>query len=240
MSFWTDTSYYFALGLAAICRKIINCFKGLGLIDWCCTIHWTRTPINVFKALFHSWNPVLKETIHEHLSFKLLGLLWKYCLLFYDVGPQYQWRMLVVRQQRLNLPTWILLHAVAVQQMAAKGQSDRMAFNMEVWIEQLCVTEFFHPGKMARTDIHWCLLNVDRDQTVDVSTVRRWVVRFSNASSWWQWITSAGANCYEHGMQALFLTSKSTLLMVVTILKIYFLAENFLYQILLICSLYLL
>jgi len=30
--------------------------------------------------------------------------------------------------------------------------------------------------EMAPIDIHWCLLNIYVDQTVDVSTVRQWAV----------------------------------------------------------------
>ena len=61
--------------------------------------------------------------------------------------------MLVV-WQRWNLPTSILLHVVAVQQMAAEGQSDRMASDMEVHMKQGCRTEFLHVGKMAPLAIH--------------------------------------------------------------------------------------
>jgi hypothetical protein len=43
-------------------------------------------------------------------------------------------------------------------------------------------TEFLHVEK-ALTDIHQCLLNVSGDQTVDVSTVRWWVVYFSSGDS---------------------------------------------------------
>ena len=61
--------------------------------------------------------------------------------------------MLVV-WQRWNLPTSILLHVVAVQQMAAEGQSDKMTSDMEVHMEQRNVTEFFHAEKMALIDIY--------------------------------------------------------------------------------------
>jgi len=61
--------------------------------------------------------------------------------------------MLVV-WQRWNLPTSILLHVVAVQQMAAEGQSDRMASDMEVHMKQGCRIEFLHVGKMAPLAIH--------------------------------------------------------------------------------------
>ena len=56
--------------------------------------------------------------------------------------------------------------------MAAEGQSDTVASDTEVHMKQRCVTEFLHTEKMAPTDIHQLLLNVDGDQTVDVSTVR--------------------------------------------------------------------
>ena len=39
------------------------------------------------------------------------------------------------------------------------------------------------PKKVAPTDIHWRLLNVYGDQTVDVSTVRQWVVRFNSGDT---------------------------------------------------------
>ena len=54
----------------------------------------------------------------------------------------------------------------------AKGQSDSMMSDIEVCIEQRCVTEFLHLEKMAPTDIHQHLLNIYGGQTVDVSTVR--------------------------------------------------------------------
>ena len=56
--------------------------------------------------------------------------------------------------------------------MAAEGQSDWMASDMEVPMEQRCVIEFLHEEKMASIDIHWRLLNVFGDQTVDVSIVK--------------------------------------------------------------------
>jgi len=56
--------------------------------------------------------------------------------------------------------------------MAAEGQYDKMASDMEVQMKLRCVTEFLHAEKMVPTDIHQCSLNVDGAQTVDVSTVR--------------------------------------------------------------------
>ena len=64
--------------------------------------------------------------------------------------------------------------------MIAKGQSDKMASDMEVCMKQRCVIEFLHAEKIAPNDIHQRLLNVYRDQTVDVSTVRQWVAHFSS------------------------------------------------------------
>ena len=45
--------------------------------------------------------------------------------------------------------------------------------DMDVSTKQRCVTEFLYAEKMASTAIHWCLLNIYGDQTVDVSTVRQ-------------------------------------------------------------------
>ena len=57
-----------------------------------------------------------------------------------------------------------------------------MASDMEVRMKQRCVTEFLHAEKIPPNDIRRCLL-VYGDQTVDVSTVRRWVARFSSGVS---------------------------------------------------------
>ena len=64
--------------------------------------------------------------------------------------------------------------------MTAEGQSDKMVSDMEVCMKQRYVIEFLHAEKMAPNDIHQRLLNIYGDQTVDVSTVRRQVVRFSS------------------------------------------------------------
>ena len=58
----------------------------------------------------------------------------------------------MVQQYRLNLPTNILLHFVAVQQMAAEGQSD-MVSDTKVCVKQRRVTEFLC-GKMVPVDIY--------------------------------------------------------------------------------------
>ena len=50
-------------------------------------------------------------------------------------------------------------------------------------MKQRRVIEFPHVEKIAPNNIHRRLLNVYRDQTVDVSTVRRWVARFSSGDS---------------------------------------------------------
>ena len=68
----------------------------------------------------------------------------------------------------LTLPTNIPLHVVTMQQMAAEGQSETMASDMEVQLKQRCVMEFLPEEKIAPTNIHLCLLNIYGDQTVDV------------------------------------------------------------------------
>jgi len=67
--------------------------------------------------------------------------------------------------------------------MTAEGQSDKMASDMDVHMKQRCVIEFLHVEKIASNDIHRRLLNIYGDQTVDVSTVRWWVARFSSGDS---------------------------------------------------------
>jgi hypothetical protein len=55
--------------------------------------------------------------------------------------------------------------------MRAETQSDKMASDMEMRMKQRCVNEFIHAGKIAPNDEHRRLLNVYRDQTVDVGIV---------------------------------------------------------------------
>jgi len=100
--------------------------------------------------------------------------------------------------------------------MVAEGQSDTMVSDMELSLKQRCVIEFFHEERMASSDIHECLLNFYGDQTVDVSIVRWWVVRFSSSNSvssplayiftrcgmdalvhHWQKCTANGGDCAE-------------------------------------------
>ena len=61
--------------------------------------------------------------------------------------------MLVVWLQRMNLPTNTPLHFVAMRQMAAEGETDKMVSDMEVCMKQSCVTEFLHVEKMAPIDL---------------------------------------------------------------------------------------
>jgi len=57
-------------------------------------------------------------------------------------------------------------------QMAAEGQSDKMASGMNVCMKQQCGIEFLPVKQMAPTDIHERLQNIYGDQAVNVSTVR--------------------------------------------------------------------
>ncbi len=87
--------------------------------------------------------------------------------------------------------------------MAAEGQSDKMASDMEVCMKQRCVTEFLHVEKMAPTDIHRHLLNIYGEQTMDVNTARQWVVSFRSGNSDSGSPPLVIANFYEHNMKAL-------------------------------------
>jgi len=89
--------------------------------------------------------------------------------------------------------------------MAAEGQSDRIAFDMEVDLKKRCVVKFLHVEEMAPTDTYQCLLNIFGEQTVDVSTVRRWVVHFIMMALWkTNHILDSHADFYEHSMQAFY------------------------------------
>ena len=78
----------------------------------------------------------------------------------------------------------ISLHFVAVWQMVAKMQSDKMVSDMEMKMKQRWVTEFLHAEKIkikkknVPTDIHQCFLIAHGDKTENVSRVRQWVVCF--------------------------------------------------------------
>ena len=103
-----------------------------------------------------------------------------------------------------------------------------------IWSKDLSMNSSMQK-KTAPTDIDPCFLNCYWNQTVNVSMVRCWAVCFSSRDS--------GSDCYECGMQALvlFITGKNTQLMEMTVLKKQcFVAQNLLYQIVLLCSLYLL
>lgn len=57
--------------------------------------------------------------------------------------------MLVVWQQSLNLSANILLHSIAMRQVALKGKSDQMASDVEMHMKQRYVTELLHAEKVA-------------------------------------------------------------------------------------------
>ena len=64
--------------------------------------------------------------------------------------------------------------------MVVEGRSDKVVSYTEICRKQGLVIEFLHEEEMGSTDIHRHLLRVGGDQTVDVSTVRWWVVCFSS------------------------------------------------------------
>jgi len=102
--------------------------------------------------------------------------------------------------------------------MAAEGKLNKMVFDMEVRMEHRYVIYLLHEEEMAPTDIHWHSLNVDRDQTVDESAVKRWVVHFNSGNNnsgshpLVQIFTSASC-------RLLLVAGKNTQLMVVAVLK---------------------
>jgi len=91
-----------------------------------------------------------------------------------------------------------------------------MASDIVLHMKQRCVTEFLHTGRMAPTGIHQCLLNFYGDQAVGVSTVKCWVVHFSNSNSGLHLLVQIlmSAAC-----RLLFIAGENAELMVVTMLK---------------------
>ena len=93
-----------------------------------------------------------------------------------------------------------------------------MASDVELHMKQRCRTGFVHAEKMAPVDIHWCLLHVYGDRTVDVSTVKQWVAHFSSGDS-----TSRSSLLVQVftsvACRLFFITSKNAELKVMAILK---------------------
>lgn len=55
--------------------------------------------------------------------------------------------------------------------------------DLKVHMKKRCVTEFLYEEETLPINIHGQLLNVSRDQTVDVRAVRQWTVCFSSGNS---------------------------------------------------------
>ena len=86
-----------------------------------------------------------------------------------------------------------------------------------VW-KKWCRIEFLHVGKIAPIDIVRCLLSICGDQTVDMSTVRWWMVHFRSGSS-----NSVSSPLVQIFMSVkcrlFFIFGENTKLMMVTALK---------------------
>jgi len=96
--------------------------------------------------------------------------------------------------------------------MAAKGQSDKKASDVEVWMKQKCVTEFLH---VEKSGIHWhssmfaeCLWQPNRGCEHSGAVGGAF-------QQCWQWVTSTGSDFYEQGI-----TGENAQLMVLPMLKI--------------------
>ena len=140
----------------------------------------------------------------------------------------------------LILPTNIPFHFVAVWQMAAEGHSNKTASGMEVWMRQRSISEFLYAEK---NDTHWhSLMMVESLWRQKHWMWAQWRVG-GVFQQWqeWQWVTSTGADFYEGGMQTFAhrwqqcLPNRGDY-----VEKQCFVAENLLYPIVFLCSLYLL
>ena len=120
--------------------------------------------------------------------------------------------------------------------MAAEGQSDTMASDMEVYTKERCASELLHTAKSVHpltfTDACWTFLEIEQWM---------WAQRGVGGEfqQSWQQVTSPGADCYMHGTQALVhLWQKCTANGDNYVEKDCSVAENLLYQTVLLCSLY--
>ena len=157
--------------------------------------------------------------------------------------PAIRRQILVVWRWRLKIPTNIPLHFVAMWQMAAEGQSGRMVSDVEAFMKQRCVTEFLHAEKMAPTDIHrhlWTFMDT-----------KWWMWAQWGASrgiqQWQQWherqvmLQTAMHSCHTMKWRAYQLAHPHELANSSDYVeKQCFVAEDLLYQLVLLCSLHLL
>ena len=84
-------------------------------------------------------------------------------------------------------------------------------------MKQRRVTEFLHVGKEWHPRM--CLLNVYGDQTVDVSTVRQWVVHFSSGDSGSPLLVQTAFSFTSTACRLLFIAGKNVQLTVVAVVK---------------------
>ena len=89
---------------------------------------------------------------------------------------------------RLNLPTNILLHFVAVQQMAAEGQSDKMASNMKVHMKHGILPRgkndtYWHLSVLA--EHLWRANSGCEHSEVVGGAFQQWQQRCERPHSWW-------------------------------------------------------
>jgi len=85
--------------------------------------------------------------------------------------------------------------------MAAEGQSDKMASDLEMHMKQRCFIEFFQAGKMTPTDIQQHLLNMYGNQTV---STERWCISAVVTVMWkTSGVLDVCADIYKCGIQAL-------------------------------------
>ena len=115
--------------------------------------------------------------------------------------------------------------------MVVEGRSDEVVSYTEICRKQGLVIEFLHEEEMGSTDIHRHLLRVGGDQTVDVSTVRWWVVCFSSGNSNMKDKPCSRWSCRFLSVACglLFIIDQNAQLMVMTVEKDCFVVENLFY-----------
>jgi len=111
------------------------------------------------------------------------GLFQKQCLLFILLACDVRGRCWWYGSGGWSFPPVFHYLLFATWQMAAEEKSDKMASDMVVCMKQRCGIEYLCVEGMAPIDIRWRFLNIYRDQTVDVITLRWSVLHFGSGDS---------------------------------------------------------
>ena len=167
-------------------------------------------------------------------------LLQKEHLLFYDVGPRRQRKMLVVLAVEAEPSHQCCITFCCCVTDGSSGAVWQMASDMEVCMEQRCESELLHAEKkwnsLAFIDTCWTFM--ETKQWMRAQWGGGWCISAVATVTWkTSHILDGHADCYKRSMQALFHHWWKCLANGDCVEKICFVAETLLYQLVFLCSL---